>query len=144
MSIYVMKFDSSPKNAKSVPPLLCSRSAYLSASSSRKQFIACRPLLARSHLQIISTRWKDGVRKAKNDVQRKKTCSAQKFNCVLNIWRYLWLSLTWLVPKVILLPPRLVTIFLELLIIPLLVQYLVDWLFLVRFYRFCNNPRFNF
>ena len=56
LSIYVMKFDSSPENAKSVPPLLCSRSTYLSASSSRKQFIACRPLLARSHLQIISTR----------------------------------------------------------------------------------------
>ena len=143
LSIYVMKFDSSPKNAKSVPPLLCSRSAYLSASSSRKQFIACRPLLARSHLQIISTRRKDGVRKAKNDVQGKKTCSAQKFNCVLNIWRYLWLSLIWLVPKVIFLPRGLWQYFQNYWSTPL-VQYIIDWLFLVRFYRFCNNPRFNF
>ena len=106
LSIYVVKFDSSPKNAKSVPLLLCSRSAYLSASSCRKQFIACRPLLARSHLQIIPTRRKDGVCKDQEWCSEKEDVfnSAQEFNCVLNIWRYLWLSLIWLVPKVILLP----------------------------------------
>ena len=78
LSIYVVKFDSSPKNAKSVPPLLCSRSAYLSASSSRKQFIACRPLLARSHLQIISTRWKDGVCKDQEWCSQKKDVFSPK------------------------------------------------------------------